>query len=540
MTTASTSLVNTSLPLAARWGEFIRRLTGWRRYAIAFGIGLLSALSFAPFNVFPVLLVAFAIVVLQIEGAQRLRRPVWRAAAIGWTFGFGQFVAGLYWIAYAFTVDAAEHAWQIPFLLLLPAYLAIFPALASAITSAFGKSTSARVFIFAGSYAIAEWLRGHLLTGFPWNLPAYAWGAAPQILQSAALFGAYALSLLTVLLGASLASFCEKQSRARILPIAVIGLFVCLWAGGEVRLATIKPGDVPGVRLRIVQPNVPQKEKYLVQYRTRNWERLVDLSNLPAAKPPTIFIWPEAAPPFLLTRQSAALDDIAILTSRDRVLLTGAVRVLATPDDGFHYFNSLYIFAHGGQLLDAYDKFHLVPFGEYLPLSGLLSALGISKIVDSPGGFTPGSGPHTYSVPRTPPVGPLICYEVLFPGEVAGKTRPGWFVNVTDDSWFGPSTGPYQHLITARMRAIEEGIPIARAANTGISAVIDPLGRVDASLDLGKIGTVDAALPNALPATPFAKFGNIGFILLLMACILGRFAGALSKNSLIRRNPISE
>jgi apolipoprotein N-acyltransferase len=348
------------------------------------------------------------------------------------------------------------------------------------------------------------------------------------VLQSAALIGAYGLTLLTILLGASLARLCDKDSRAYLMPSAMTVLFALLWVGGDVRLATVHPGDVPGVRLRLVQPNVPQNEKYLRRYVSRNWERLIDLSNSHANEPITHLIWPEAAPPFLLTREPVALDDISVLTNGNRVLMTGAERVLATPDGDFHYFNSLYIFAHGGQLLDVYDKFHLVPFGEYLPFSDLLTAIGISKLVDSPGGFTPGDGPHSYAVPGAPPAGPLICYEILFPGAVVGGIRPGWFVNVTDDSWFGPSTGPYQHLLTAQVRAIEEGIPVARAANTGISAVIDPLGRVTASLGLGQMGVVDANLPKALGATLYARVGNLAFLVLVLMCAIGGYLGSLT------------
>jgi apolipoprotein N-acyltransferase len=514
-------------------GDFFRGLRGWRRHGTALVFGLVSALAFAPFNVFPFLLAAFAVLILLVDGTRGQSRAVWRAAAIGWTFGFGNFLAGLYWIAYAFTVDASEHAWQIPFVAaLLPGYLAIFPALACAVMAAFGGQNSSRIFLFAAAYGAAEWLRGHLLTGFPWNLPAYAWGVAPGILQSAALFGSYALSLLTVLLGASLARFCDFDSGRWRLPAFTIALFAFFWIGGETRLALVHPPDIVNVRLRIVQPDVPQKEKYILSLRNRNWNRLLDLSGTRSAMPPTILIWPEAAPPFLLTRQPIALDDIALLTAGNRVLMTGAVRVLATPDDGVQYFNSLYVFARGGELLDAYDKFHLVPFGEYLPLKGILGALGISKLVDSPGGFSTGTGPRTLAIPGAPGADPLICYEILFPGEVVGHTRPGWIVNVTDDSWFGPSTGPYQHLMTARVRAIEEGLPIARAANTGISAVIDPLGRIRKSLGLNQMGVVDNVLPAAISAPPYAKFGELGFVLMLMTCfwggLSGRFTPALS------------
>jgi apolipoprotein N-acyltransferase len=517
---------------ADKAGDFVRGLSGWRRHALTFGVGLFSALSFAPFGIFPFLLLAFAVLVLLLDGAQKHKHRILSAAFVGWTFGFGHFLAGLYWVGYAFTVDASAHAWQIPFVaLLLPGGLAIYPAAACATASAFWRPGAGRVFIFSASYGAAEWLRGHLLTGFPWNLPAYAWGASLGVMQSAALVGAYGLSLLTILLGASLARFGDKETRAYLMPAFLIVLFALLWIGGDVRLATVDPGEVTGVRLRLVQPDIPQSEKYLPQDVARNWQRLIDLSRAPSTVPITHLIWPEAAPPFLLAREAYALDDIAILTNGDRVLMTGAVRVLVTPEQDFHYFNSLYIFAHGGQLLAAYDKFHLVPFGEYLPLSGLLGALGISKLVDSPGGFTSGDGPHSYAVPGAPAVGPLICYEILFPGAVVGRTRPGWLVNVTDDSWFGPSTGPYQHLLTARVRAIEQGIPVIRGANTGISAVIDPLGRITASLGLDRMGVVDAGLPKALGETLYARVGDIGFVLLMIACVLGGFAGLLRTNT---------
>jgi apolipoprotein N-acyltransferase len=514
---------------AAVCGTFVSGLTGWRRYAFALTAGLFSALAYAPFDIFPCLLLAFAVVVLLIDGTQMQGRRIGLAALVGWSFGFGQFLGGLYWVGYAFIVDPTEHAWQIPFVeLLLPGGLALFPAAACAVAAVFWRQDSARIYVFAMCYGVFEWLRGHILTGFPWNLAAYVWGASLPVLQTAAVIGAYGLTLLTILLGASLADLCG-EARQRRLPALMAGLFVVLWAGGALRLATAASAYVPGVELRLVQPNVRQQDKYVPEYRARNWRELVALSVRPGSAEPTHIIWPEAAPPFLLTRTAEALDEVAVLTGQHRVLMTGAVRILASPDNGYREFNSFYIFARGGQLLDAYDKFHLVPFGEYLPLASLMTRLGISKLVDSPGGFTPGDGPHTFPVPGAPPVGPLICYEILFPGEVVGKTRPGWLANVTDDSWFGPSTGPYQHFVTARVRAIEEGLPVARAANTGISGVIDPLGRVVASLGIGKTGVVDSPLPRSLPNTPYARLGESGFVLILVACACAAAFGRRSK-----------
>jgi len=504
-----------------RYGARIAGAKGWRRFLFAFAAGLLSALAFAPFGIFPALLFAYGVLVLLIDGAAASRRPLRSAAFAGWAFGFGQFLAGLYWVGYAFTVDASAHAWQIPFVaVLLPGGLALFPALACALCAPVWRPGSDRIFLFAALYAVCEWLRGHVLTGFPWNLAAYAWGAAPGVMQSAAVFGAYGLTLLTLLLGASFAEFASPGEQAPRLPAALAALFALLWLGGEARMAWTAPGNVPGVQLRIVQPNVPQAEKYPLEFRERNWMRLVKASAAPARIAPTHILWPEAAPPFLLARVPEALDEIAVLTPGNRVLMTGAVRVVATANDGFRAFNSFYIFSHGARAIGVYDKFHLVPFGEYLPLPGLLHALGITKLVAMPDGFDHGPGPITFPIPDAPPVGPLICYEIAFPGAVVGAVRPGWLANVTDDSWFGPSTGPYQHLLMVRLRAIEEGLPVARAANTGISAVIDPLGRVTASLALGRQGILDSALPRALPITPYGRLGDVWFVLLLVPCIL--------------------
>jgi len=268
-----------------------------------------------------------------------------------------------------------------------------------------------------------------------------------------------------------------------------------------------------------VQPNVPQADKYTPSLREAHWRELIDLSLANNGAPPTHIVWPEAAPPFLLQRNGPALDDIALLTANNRVLMTGAVRVEEKPSGEIVPYNSLYIFAHGGQLIGTYDKFHLVPFGEYVPQ--FLQKLGLGNVVNIPGSFGFGKGPQTFSIPGAPPVGPLICYEILFPGEVTAADRPQWLANITDDSWFGPpsSSGPYQHLLIAQVRAIEEGLPIARDANTGISAVIDPLGRIVAELGSGRAGVVDSALPRALPETIFARFGEWSFLLFLIAAL---------------------
>jgi apolipoprotein N-acyltransferase len=502
-----------------RIGDFFHGLSGWRRLLAAFVAGALSALSFAPFGFFPLILLSFGVLVLLLDGAAASPRPVRAAALTGFVYGFAQFLIGLYWIGYAFTVDAADHAWQIPFVeTLLPGGLALFIALACAVAAKFWRGDSARIFVFAICYAATEWLRGHVLTGFPWNLPAYSWSASLPVMQSASVFGAYGLSLLTILFGASLAELCVKPRMRIALPAIMLSLFALFWILGALRLSDTIIADVPGVRLRIVQPDIPETEKFGRTFVDRNWRRLILLSIAKRGPEPTHIIWPESAPPFLLDRSPSALDDIVLLTAAHHVLLTGAARMTQNPGGDRQFYNSLYIFGHGGALEGVYDKFHLVPFGEYLPLESFFHSMGIDKVVNSPGGFSAGAGPRTFAVPGAPKVGPLICYEVIFPGQVVSAERPGWLVNVTNDSWFGAGAGPYQHFLIARLRAIEEGLPIVRAAGTGISAIIDPLGRVTAELPLNQMGALDGVLPAAIAPTPYARFGDVIFLLMLLAC----------------------
>lgn len=498
-------------------GDFLATLPPWRARGVGFVAGAISALGFAPFEAFPLLLLGYAALVLLLDGAQGASRAAW----IGWAFGFGQFLVGFHWIGYAFLVDPTEHEWQIPFVaILFPGGLALFYALAAASASLFWRRGSSRIFVLTAAIAITEWLRGNILTGFPWNLAGYGWGASLSVMQSAALFGVYGLSVLTVLFGASLAQIFVAGGGRR-LAIGMALLFMILFAGGWWRLSELPDPDVAGVRLRIVQPDIAQADKYRPELIERNWDRLLELSRTPSAQAPTLIIWPEAAPPFLVLRSRLALDEIAGLTQGGRVLMTGAVR--APQGRRGPAYNSLLLFAHGGRLLDVYDKFHLVPFGEYLPFEKTLTALGLKKLVGIDGSFSTGDGPHTLFIPGAPPASVLICYEILFPGRVVADSRARWIVNVTDDSWFGPWAGPKQHLLVAQMRAIERGIPVVRAANTGISAVIDSQGRIRKRLGLGQQGIIDSGLPAPVAPPPFAHQGESSFWFLVLATALAGF-----------------
>jgi apolipoprotein N-acyltransferase len=515
----------TMLSGSAGW---IGGLTGWRRVLFAFACGAFSALGFAPLGFFPALLLGFAGLVLLLDGAHHGGGRLRTGFTIGWAFAFGQYLIGLHWIGYAFLVDPSAHLWQMPFaLVFLAAGLALFAGIASALALYFWQDGPARLLVFAVFYAASEWLRGHLFTGFPWNLPAYGWGASLSILQSLSFLGAYGLSFLTVLLGACLAEFCFPRKAWRA-PVLMLCLFALLWAGGAARLLSHPTQSVPGVALRIVQPDIPQREKEIAALYERNWQRLLNLTVSPALRA-NIIIWPEAAPPpYIFNRSRAALDEVGLLTGQTRTLITGVTRAQRGPDN-LSFFNSLFIFTPGGGAPAVYDKFHLVPFGEYVPFAAILNRIGITKLTDGQEGFASGDGPHTYQLQGAPAVTPLICYEIIFPGAVMSPQdeRPGWFVNVTDDSWFGPWAGPAQHLLIARARAIEEALPVARAANTGISAVIDPYGRVTAQLGLGKMAVLDSRLPAAAAPSPYARYGDWVFLLLLveatlLAFVLGR------------------
>lgn len=512
-----------------RFGDvtaWVASLAGWRRGGLAFAAGALSVLAFAPVFAFPILFLTFPVLVWLIDSSACRRS----AARDGWWFAFGYFFFNLFWLGEAFLVEAEKFAVLLPFAVtLLPAALAVFWALAIAAAKAFWRAGYARLVILAVALSIAEWLRGHLFTGLPWNVPGYALTYPIELMQSAALAGVYALSILAILIfSAPLVLWFEKSwsSPARRLTVALASAAVplaLLWAYGTAALKT-EIADVPGVKLRLVQPSVPQREKWMAEHQARIFrEHLTmsavapdgikdDLSNI------THVVWPEAAMPFLPLEHPDALQAIADLLPDGRILLTGALRRELTDSAGQPLphgmrkaFNGLMAFDGEGRLIANYDKIHLVPFGEYLPLAPALGALGLSQLANKYGAFTPGATPRpVLSVPGLPALVGLVCYEALFPGEILqSDERPGVLVNVTNDGWFGNTTGPYQHFHQVRVRAVEEGLPIIRVANNGISAVIDPLGRVRAELGLNVRGIADARLPVALKPTLYSRMGDM-------------------------------
>jgi apolipoprotein N-acyltransferase len=508
---------------------------GWRRAAIAFVAGAVSVLAMAPFNIWPVLFLTLPLAVWLLDGAGTGKLGGWPEAALsGWWFGFGYFLAGLYWVGNALLVDAATFGWLWPIAVAgLPAGLAIFFALGFLIARLIWTRDASRILSLAAALTISEWLRGHVLTGFPWNTLGYAFSNTLALAQSASLIGLWGLTFLSVAILASPAVLIDEKNAGRRLWFApVLGLSVLALMGiyGTIRLVREPTRLVEAVKLRIMQPNLPQDTKFNYGARAEVMRKYLALSDRAVGpqssglRDATVLIWPESAFPFFLAREADAMAQIANLLPQGTVLITGAVRPPDSSPPGqpvTRAYNSIYVIDHDGSILSIYDKLHLVPFGEFLPFQSALEKLGFTQLTKVQGGFIPGTRRRPIELPRTPRMLPLICYEVVFPGDIVSHDeRPAWIVNVTNDGWFGNSAGPYQHLQQARLRAIEEGLPIVRAANTGISAVIDPLGRMVARLDLGTEGVLDATLPAAIGPTVYGRLGDIPAAL-LVAIALG-------------------
>jgi apolipoprotein N-acyltransferase len=509
---------------------------GWKRAGIALVAGALSALAMAPFNAWPVLFITFPVLVWLIDGAAAGRyRGVPAAALTGFWFGLGYFVPGLYWIGYAFLVDADTFAWLMPFAVLgLPAYLALFPALGCALARLIWTRDASRILALAAALTLSEWLRGHVLTGFPWNAFGYALSTPLALAQPASLIGLWGMTLLAVAIFASPAALIDsgrRGGRPWVAPVAALALLIAMGSFGAIRLAQHPTATVPGLKLRIMQPNLQQDVKFNYGAKAEVMRKYLTLSDRASGPQATgvhdvdILIWPESAFPFFLTREPDAMAQIADLLQPRTVLITGSVRAPDGPRNArvTRAYNSIYVIDHEGSILSVYDKLHLVPFGEYLPLQNLMERVGLEQLTKVQGGFIPGTVSRNLEIPHAPRALPLICYEAIFPGAVAAQNRndrPGWMVNLTNDGWFGISTGPHQHLQQARWRAVEQGLPLVRAANTGISAVIDPVGRTVAELGLGIEGVLDSPLPTAIAPTIYARIGDIPAAVLFAAALL--------------------
>jgi apolipoprotein N-acyltransferase len=527
--------------------RLIARLNTGKLAFIAFLAGALSVLAMAPFFLWPILFVTFPALIWTLDAVcfregeaeeplVTFRRKLRNAAIIGWAFGFGFFLASIYWIGYAFYVDAERYAALMPLAVAsLPAGLALFYAASTTLVAAMWRPGYARLAAFAFAFFCADAARGYLLTGFPWNLFGEALAANTPHMQLAAYIGIYGLTLAALFIFAAPAALiAAPQARYSRLWSPVVLSAAALagsYAFGVARIPETV-GLTDGVRVRIVQPNIPQREKWKPENRQWIFDRVLNLTKSGTSGEDvsafTHVIWPESSVPFHFgfnrdIYNPQARDILAAVIPPHTTFILGAERAegLITVEGRYTFntvYNSLFVLSEGAQISTIYDKIHLVPFGEYVPFRGIMATLGLHAFSHRLSGFESGEEQAPLiRTPKAPDFLPLICYEIIFPGRVANlRERPGWFVNVTNDAWFGDSTGPYQHLHQVRIRAVEEGLPVMRSANTGISAVIDPFGRVLAQLGLGETGVIDHGLPTAIPATFYEKTRLPAFIFLLL------------------------
>ena len=497
--------------------------SGWQRRLIAMGAGALSSFAMAPYDLWPLLAITLPVFVWLLDGTGGGRSGLISAFASGWWFGFGYFLAGLYWIGMAFLVEADRFAWLLPVAVAgLPAYLAFYTGFGAVLARLLWAPGAVRIFAFALGIGISEWLRGHLLTGFPWNSFGYALAAIPGIAQTASIIGLWGLTFIALAVLASPAVLIDKREATKrpwLLPAGAALLLVVLGAYGLNRLANAETGFVADARLRIMQPNLPQDQKFQPSAKDAIMDRYLSISDRAGGpdrqgvRDVTHLFWPESAFPFFLEQEADALARIADLLRGGAVLVTGAARY-EEPRPGStepRVFNSIRVIGPDGAIIATADKVHLVPFGEFLPFQDLLERIGLEQLTRVRGGFSAAPRLRSLSIPNLPPAAPLVCYEAIFPGEVIPDgPRPSWMLNVSNDAWFGLTAGPHQHLAQARLRTIEEGLPLVRATNNGISAVIDPFGRIIGALALGQDGVLDARLPLPIEPPFYARYRDAG------------------------------
>ncbi len=478
------------------------------RAVAALGAGALLTAAQPPWGLWPLLVPGWSALALLLAAAPSSRA----AAATGFFAGFGFFLAGLHWVGAAFLVEAHRVWWYAPVMPLAVAALAAACALfwaggfalAHAARRRLGAPPWADPLILAWSMAAAEAARGTLLTGFPWALQAYAWTDTP-VMQVAALVGSPVLAALTLAAAAAPAGSTARRPWPALLAAAALA---AAWAWGAARLAAPAPLPDGAPVIRLVQPAIAQGDKWEGGRARRIFDTLLSLTAAPHDGPsPALVVWPEVAVTFLYDRSPEAHALALEALPRGAALAVGSVRAEGEAPD-WRLFNSLLFHGPDGAPAGAYDKRRLTPFGEYVPYASVLARLGIGTLGEGLSGFAPGATDGPFVLPGLPPAAPLICYEIIFPRDARrAAAGAGWILQVTNDAWFGDSAGPWQHLAQARARAVELGLPVARAANTGISAMIDAHGRVRAFLPLGAAGALDSPLPDALAPTPFRRLG---------------------------------
>lgn len=515
----------------SRLAAALAALSGWRCWLSAWLAGLFSALALPPVGFVPALFVAFPVLAWQIDGARRTRE----AFVLGWLFGFGHFMAGIWWVHKAFPVEAGGVAWMVPVATVgLPAALALYPAAACALVRSVRPGWP-RIAALAIAWTAFEMLRGVGHVAFPWNPVGSVWSGVPAMMQPAAAVGVHGLTLLTVALAAAPALIAAGGRRAvAAAVVAPLALALVWWAGAQ-RLAGAEAAVHPGVRIGVVQADIPHNEKTMSAAMERHLVKHLDMTARAAAAGATHILWPETS----LTDMRSNVPRVARAVPEGGLVIVGATRATAREVRPFRIWNSLVAIDGEARRLATYDKARLVPFAEYVPLRPYLS---FAQAMGAGMDFSRGSGVRTLRLPGLPPFSPLICYEIVFSGQVVDRRPDGrraeWIANITNDGWFDGTPGPHQHFAAARMRAVEEGVPVVRAANTGISATIDPWGRPVERLGPGRNGTFVAALPAALPrGTIFARFGYAPLLAFMAFAAAVLAAGRIADRPAIRKGP---
>lgn len=518
---------------------------GVKRAVLAVLAGAFGALALPPYGFFAALFVAFTVLVWLLDGTaghpeKGASLGLRSAFVVGWFFGLGYFVAGLWWIGHALLLEAEEFAWALPLAVLgLPAVLAVFYGFAALVARLLWSDGFGRILALAAGFGIAEWLRSFVATGFPWNAIGYGAMPIPLMMQSAHVIGLFGVTALAVLVFASPALLGTRRGAVPGLLIAA-SLFLLHLGYGAYRLsATPETGNATELTVRLVQPSIDQAKKLANDDREAIFKRHLELSTLPVAeggKRPDVIVWPETSVPFILTENPDALTSIADMLQEGQVLVTGTVRS-ETQGAGRapRYYNSVYLIDDKGQIVAASDKVHLTPFGEYVPFEDILRRIGFDNLISLPGGFSAATDRSLLPLPGGVKLYPLICYEVIFPGEMTGDwASAGAVLNITNDAWFGHTPGPYQHFQQARIRAVENELPVIRSANNGISAVIDDRGRTFSGLSLDAQGVEDTTLNIDSGPKLGNNFRERNFWMIFAAVVIGalisRMGFILGKN----------
>lgn len=554
----------TAMPRLLAFRAKLRALPLSQHCLLAAINGAVMSLAMAPLFIWPLMFAVMALMLWQIdainftdiqqsdEGEKPTSAPhksyslksspLKALSLIGWSFGFGYFLVTLYWIGASFLVEAEKFALLMPLaVLVLPALLALFYAVAFLLTRLYWPNTQQRIFTLAITLFAVDWLRGHIFTGFPWQLIGHSLTAPPTLMQSLTLVNLYGLTALAVLIFAGPAACVREQQGAASKTTAQragawaplllsLSLLAGLWGYGALRLsASVGNQTTTDVELLLIQPGVSQQDKVRPERRIAATKKVIDLTNSTLVKTESLegtktrlIIWPETAILYALNRTKALRQDITKMLQPGDRLITGAYNVTGESPEKMRVTNSLFVLNNQGEITGSYDKHHLVPFGEYLPWPELLNSIGLEALVRMRGGFSYGPAPAPLKLETAPAFIPFICYEIIFPRYVADTKNAGWLLNLSNDGWFGKTAGPHQHAHMARLRSVETGLPLVRLANNGISAIYDGYGLITSILNSDQPGVMQVKLPAEIvkPLTETMKWAILMLVLIISFIIL--------------------